>query len=464
MTAPYMGSLFGAMGGGAPRPGGPPAFNPQLPPNLLAMLAQPGEPGANMAQNMMALGGGGGGAPPQAAAPAPAPAAPLPAPPPMAAPSQATNVGLMSGGMAAMQAARPEGGGTLGAALGAGLAAGTSAFVAQRDREKEEDMARAAQEQYTKRVAALPIPEDMKTGLLGMGAAEGSKLLAQFGIDLAKERAKPVEVAAGGKLFTADGKLIAENIPKDKPFEANLSSDMANALFHAAGRDPRDREGFLAPLSEEEHGRVKDYLQAMEGLRASRTNVTVNAGERAMNDANVAMWNQAVGQLTDDYAKVKSAPQRVKLYDEMLDALESKDLYSGSLAEVRTKLAAFGKLAGLPVDVTKLANTQDMNAMILNVVLQRLPELDARPTDKDMEVLMQAVGTVGTDPAALKSIFQRARDGMRFDVQQYRDRVQSFEQDFSGSPLKIPSYLRRLDVPAERKESDVRGFESLGIN
>lgn len=369
-------------------------------------------------------------------------------------------MGLMSGGIAAMQAARPDGGGSLGAALGAGLAAGTGAFIAQRDREKDEDAARAAQEQYSKRVATLPIPEDMKTGLLGMGAAEGSKLLAQYGIDLAKERAKPVEVAAGGKLFTADGKLIAENIPKDKPFEANLSSDMANALFFAAKRHPQNRENFLAPLTDDERPRVEDYLRAMENLRASKTNVTVNAGQRGLNEANVAMWNQAVGQLTDDYTKIKSAPQRAKLYDEMLAAVQDKDFYSGSLAEMRTKLSAFGKLVGVPVDVQKLANTQDMNAMILNVVLQRLPELDARPTDKDMEVLMQAVGTIGTERDALAGIFRRAREGVAFDVNQYRERVGAFEEDFSGSELKIPTYLKRVE-PLDVPSTPARGYEDI---
>lgn len=206
----YMGGLLGA---------GQTPFNPTLPQGLLARMAMPGQPAAGMAENLMAMGQPNAG---------PAPAAPMAAAPQTIAPPQPaaspTQLGLMSGGMAAMEAARPgNGGGSLGASLGAGLAAGSATFTAAKNEKADLEARRAKQEAFAAQVAALPLPAEAKTGLVNMGFEAGAKLLAEHGmaVDLeATKQGAPVKLGEGDSLIDpTTGKTVAQNVKPKVPFD-----------------------------------------------------------------------------------------------------------------------------------------------------------------------------------------------------------------------------------------------------
>lgn len=440
--ADYMGGLLA-----------PGHFAPGLPPNLLAMLARPGQPAANMAGNMLAAQAPQGSPQAPAAPPPPATPSPLPAMPAGRGVTGAapTDNALLAGGIAAMRAARPEGGGSLGAALGEGLASGSLAFTATKDAEADVAARVAAQETYARRINGLVregvLDRTTAEGLIGMGVEAGSEILAKHGVALAEERNKVHNVSEGAQLRRGTGELIAENVKPDEPFDiAKMSTQMRDAFQLVLRRNPRDPDSFGAPLTEDEAQQINAWIEAQDTRRAPRTSVSVNSGERgAMN----TMWTQAAGQLTAEYNdEIRQIPERIEIFDSVLQSIDSGNYFSGSLADLRRQAASFGNLIGMPVDLDKVTNSQTLLSELRNAALRRLPELDSRPTDKDMEILIQAVGDMSLTPEALRTVFQRARERAVGTVGRYRRRVEAFERDFEGTEFRVPSYLKEVQIPA----------------
>lgn len=451
MTAPYMQGLLG-----------PGAFNPTLPPNLLQMLGQPGRPAAQMAQNMAQVQ-----QPSPAGRAAPNPAPPAPPPPPAAPPrtygatgSAATDTGLLAGGITAMRAAQGGQQGSLGAALGEGLAAGSLAFTARKDAEADAAQQAARQAAYAKRVGALGLPPEIAAGVIGMGEAEGSKMLAQFGIDVTKEMLKPEKLAPGDKLYRKDGSVIAENIKPDEPFDvAKMSPQARDAFQMVLRRDIRDPQAFGAPLSPTEAQQVNDWIAAQDTNRANKTSLSVNAQQA--DPAAKTMWTQGASQLTQEYNdEIRVLPERIDIFDAVLGDIERGNYFSGSLSDIRRRAAQFGDLIGMTVNTDKVTNSQTLLSELRNAALRRLPELDSRPTDKDMEILIEAVGSMDMTPEALTTVFQRARDRAVRGVERYKDRVAAFEQDFEGTGYRVPAYLKTIDLPTRRSGEGTDGAET----
>lgn len=457
MTAPYMQGLLG-----------PGAFNPTLPPNLLQMLGQPGRPAAQMAQNMAQVQQAG---PPTGAAPRPPQPAPAPPPPPAAPPprtygatgSAATDTGLLAGGITAMRAAQGGQQGSLGAALGEGLAAGSLAFTARKDAEADAAQQAARQAAYAKRVGALGLPPEIAAGVIGMGEAEGSKMLAQFGIDVTKEMLKPEKLAPGDKLYRKDGSVIAENIKPDEPFDvAKMSPDMRDALM-LIGRPILDPEAFAAPLGEDTE-RVRQILQ--EAQKAKGTNISVDASQRGPNTANETQWKVGMDALGKEYESVRQIPTRIRLYESILEALDG-DFISGGLASQRAKIASVAKTFGLPIDTERLSSTQALLSAFRDALVARLPEMGARPSDRDMAVLMEAMGDVNLEPEAAKQIFRRMLTEAYAQGQDFRNTVERMDQSFqdSGSPYRVIPFYREFKLPTpathatQAREWGVDGLE-----
>jgi hypothetical protein len=431
----YMGGLLGA---------GQTPFNPTLPQGLLARMAMPGQPAAGMAGNLMAMGQPAAPTP----APTPAPAAPV-APQPAASPTQ---LGLMSGGMAAMEAAGP--GGSLGQALGAGLAAGSATFTAAKNEKADLEARRGRQEAFASAVSQLDLPAHVKTGVINLGPEAGGKLLADYKIPLPKYTTNVVETG-GKKAVVATNEATGEStesyVGEKAPRVLNiadLSTDQKNAYALGLGRDSRDPETFMAPLSAEEQ-RVADlWLTADANRKANRTTINNNMPSPGAGAGLRAAYDGALGLAVAEFDKVKGVPARVKIYDDLIGQTESGKYLNGGLAETRLFASKIAQLMGVPLDVDKIDNTDTLIARLNGLAISRLKELEGRPTDKDMEILLKTVGTPNMSPRALRQALIDARGAAEVDANNWNRRRRIQNDQFKGRGLEeLPAYLEEITVP-----------------
>ena len=372
-----------------------------------------------------------------------------------------------------MRAARPDGGGSLGAALGEGLAAGVLNFTAAKDAEADKKAMAAQQALYERNLDALVRDGDLDrptaVALKGLGFQKGSEEFAKAGLDIMRERAKLHKLSESEKLYDAKGNIIAENLKPEEPFDiAKLTGDTRDVLY-MMGRSPLDPDSFGAPLgTEEEKQRFMQLFNMNAKAKKAETNVSVNAGDKGPQAAWEVQWKTAMESIGTEFTEeIKPIRNRVDIYDNILSQVESGDYFSGSLSELRTKAASFGRMLGMPVDVNKITNTQTLVSELRNVVLSRLHELDARPTDKDMEVLMEAAGREDLTPEALLTIFRRARQRAANAVTDYSNRLDALDQSFEeqGSPYRVIQFYRVDPVSPSKEQKEQRarwlpqGFE-----
>lgn len=457
-TPSYMGGLLGA----AQTP-----FNPTLPQGLLARMALPGQPAAAMAGNLMQMEGGSPQGAPPAPAAAPAPAAPSTpiAPPPTASPTQ---LGLMTGGMAAMEAARPgNGGGSLGAALGAGLAAGSANFTAAKNEKADLATRRAKQEAFASQVMALPLPEEAKTGLVNMGYEAGAKLLAENGMAVNLEQTKqkaPVKLGEGDSLVDpTTGKTVAQNVKPKVPFDiAKLTTDQRNAFSIALGRDPTDGDNFGKPLTPAEAKVVNDWIQ--QDSAAKRASTTVNVSTPGAKAGSIAAYDGAVKLLVSEFDKVKGIPARLKIYDDIIGMTAGEKYLNGGLAETRLAASKIANMLGLSLgNLDKINSTDVILSKLKNVALARLPELDSRPTDKDMEILLQAIGTMEMTPTALARVMRDARAAAVAESDAFDRRRARQEKQFTDLGYEpLPAYIEPINAGAIGKPATNNLFRFPG--
>lgn len=423
----YMGGLLGA----AQTP-----FNPTLPQGLLARMALPGQPAAAMAGNLMQMEGGASA--PTAAAPAPA--APIAPPQPAASPTQ---LGLMTGGMAAMEAARPgNGGGSLGAALGAGLAAGSANFTAAKNEKADLETRRAKQEAFASAVAQLDLPDHVKTGVINLGPEAGAKLLADYKIPLPEFATNVVETG-GRKAVVATNKAtgvstesyVGEAAP-DKGYEPDANLQTIMTALHP-GKTLKD-------LDEQERRRV--LADAADYRRSGATNVstTTNMGTEKLVDT--LMANRA-NRLDADKVIVRQSVEANAFVNEALKALEGPT-YAGAGAEVKLVGNKLIKdWLGIELGKDKRANTEILMAALDNVVIPQVKQLGTNPSTADLEAIRRSVGNAKTSVEALKIIarWQQTRNAGRITA--YNHDVRNLRKDLEARGQTPGSDLEEFPEP-----------------
>ncbi len=435
--------------------GGPTQFTNQnqLGGLLQGIAADPSMPAHQLAQNLQAAGLGPSGSPSAPVQSAPAQPAPAAAPqrltPPAPVAPQPTRDGpnplseaLMMGGVTVAQGAAPAG--SLGRALAEGIAVGTKAFTAAKDAKADREAALAAQEAYRARVSALQIDPSAKAGLLSMGPAEGGKLLAQMGIDITKQNNEGYTLKPGEARYRG-GKAIAYLPEAAKPFDVNsIPADVREAIQMTTGRDIRDPEAFGKPLTEEERRRAADYLNS-QARPAGATRISTSVAGPNLDTADKEMWKGAVAALTSDYERVRNVPNRVELYDRILSQVKDDKYFYGPASNLQQFAGTLAAQFGLPVNIEKISNTQTLMSALNEAAIARIKELDGRPTDKDMEILLQAMGNTKLTPTALRNIIGSAKQTAKASLRQYEQRVRAMERDLEGSGYRVPSYLKSLE-------------------
>jgi hypothetical protein len=324
--------------------------------------------------------------------------------------SQATNNALMSGGIAAMQAATPQGGGSLGAAIGAGLASGTATFVATKDAEKDKAARIAAQDRYRSYIEALPLDPKAKAGLIGMGVEAGSKMLAEAGLKTPEFTTNVID-DGGRKTVVATNKAdgttrsVYQGAPEPvKPTLAEAdkgTSAMAYELFGQAD---------LAKLTPEQRKEAGDKARAADLAKAQAGRSTVNVTTNL--PPGEPEWFRGLATKESD----RFAEQRVEAL-KAPEAIASIDRALASLPESFTGLGAGAKLnvlravsAVIPgFDSKKISSSEGLRRELENQVLPRIKLLGPPVSDADVEMARGTIAKITDNTRSINDALEVLR-------------------------------------------------------
>ena len=177
-------------------------------------------------------------------------------------------------------------------------------------------------------------------------------------------------------------------------------------------------------------------------LSAPKNVVTV-AGEQAA--------KKFIDRLGDEFEKLSTAPAALNNIARAKKLIPGATPFLGSGAEAYLNTAKFlNSWLGMNFNVKGIKDAEVLRTRLFEGVMDNLKKLDAQPTERQQEILMQSLGNLSTDPSALADVLSAYEQRIRERVELYNTRVKSAES--RGVPFPYDTTIRippqnRVDEP-----------------
>jgi hypothetical protein len=163
-----------------------------------------------------------------------------------------------------------------------------------------------------------------------------------------------------------------------------------------------------------EEYRLYTLAKADEGFRqyqlkkreASATKIPISVGSEQATKG-------FIDELKNEYGAVKTAPDTIANIEEAKRLIPGAKRFLGSGAEPYLEATKFlNSWLGANFDVEGVTKVEELRSRLFKGVLDNLKKLDANPTREQQITLQRALGTIGTDPAALANVLDAYADSV----------------------------------------------------
>jgi hypothetical protein len=173
------------------------------------------------------------------------------------------------------------------------------------------------------------------------------------------------------------------------------------------------------------------------------------ANRQFLNIQNQLPFNEQIQQemgkdLIKEYSNLKSIPSQVQNLDK-IEKLAASPAYLGNSAEAKLAVTKFfNNNLGTNINADKVVNTEEMRSALFQSTMENLKKVDAQPSQMQQQIMQQAFGTIGTDPAAIPKIVAVYKDILISKANEHNARVKQSEE----GPAKIKyAYDITVKVP-----------------
>jgi hypothetical protein len=148
--------------------------------------------------------------------------------------------------------------------------------------------------------------------------------------------------------------------------------------------------------------------------------------------------------LIKEYSNLKSIPSQIQNLDKV-EKLASSPAYLGSGAEAKLAITKFfNNNLGTNINADKVVGTEEMRSALFQSTMENLKKVDAQPSQMQQQIMQQAFGTIGTDPAAIPKIVSVYKDILVSKANEHNARVKESEE----GPAKMKyAYDIKVKVP-----------------
>lgn len=222
------------------------------------------------------------------------------------------------------------------------------------------------------------------------------------------------------------------------------------AKFEAAKRDP-DTVGtkeYNLAVKQGFKGTLLDYKTKLAEANRSVTNVGIQAFE----PANIQAQKEFISAASKQRETLLNAPNIIENVNAAKQLIPGASAFMGTGGEPLLNVASFlNNRLGFSINTKGVTDATELRTRLFESILENLKKLDSQPTQQQQNALRDALGSLGTDPAALPRILDRIEDSLRNRVDRYNKDVTSAEQrgiKFPFEPLiELPPRVRPTAIP-----------------
>lgn len=171
------------------------------------------------------------------------------------------------------------------------------------------------------------------------------------------------------------------------------------------------------------------------------TNVNVNT----FTPASVEAQKQFVQTATDERKVLRNAPDTLKNLEAAKKLIPTASTFMGKGGEPLLAAASFlNNRLGFGISTQGVTDATVLRTRLFEGILDNLKKLDSQPSQEQQRVLAEALGNLGTDPAALEQILNRIGETVRDRVDRFNTDVTEAETRGVKFPFKpqitLPSF------------------------
>lgn len=222
------------------------------------------------------------------------------------------------------------------------------------------------------------------------------------------------------------------------------------AKFEAAKRDP-DTVGtkeYNLAVRQGFKGSLLDYKKEL--AEAGRTKVDI--GVQAFEPANIQAQKDFISAASRQRETLANAPSIIDNVNAARQLIPGASAFMGTGGEPLLNVASFlNNRLGFSINTRGVTDATELRTRLFESILENLKKLDSQPTQQQQNALRDALGSLGTDPAALPRILDRIEDSVRDRVERYNKDVTSAEQRGVRFPLEptiaLPPRVRPAAIP-----------------
>lgn len=211
------------------------------------------------------------------------------------------------------------------------------------------------------------------------------------------------------------------------------------------------RDQLLASGLSPDHPDVRtlnDYIRK-QTTHAPAAITTVQAFVPASQQAQVRLIESA----TEERKGLRNVPDTIANIDAAKRLIPSAQAFMGKGGEPLLSAASFlNNRLGFSINTKGVTDATELRTRLFEGILDNLKKLDSQPSQEQQRVLGEALGNLGTDPAALPRILDRIEDVMRRRVDQFNADVTEAEKRgviFPFKPqLELPPRAKTKQEPA----------------
>jgi len=290
--------------------------------------------------------------------------------------------------------------------------------------------------------------------LAQMGDQQGAFALADFArkaqVQIAEQQQR---LAAGQASLAASKRERAQADPFQRLVESGKYTPASLAEYEITGK-PSDLVLFektekptktsYGPeadrASKAEFGKPFDELtqaeaKAIDTLLESRGVKKASAGAaqtnvNAFTPASVEAQKQFIQDVAKERSVLRTAPDTIKNIEAAKKLIPTASTFMGKGGEPLLAAASFlNNRLGFGISTQGVTDATVLRTRLFEGILDNLKKLDSQPSQEQQRVLSEALGNLGTDPAALEQILNRIAETVT-------DRVDRFNIDVTESEAR----------------------------
>jgi hypothetical protein len=297
--------------------------------------------------------------------------------------------------------------------------------------------------------------------LAQMGDQQGAMALAQYARQAQGDVAQTKQRLAAAMASEAAAKRERlQNDPFQKLVESGKYTPASLAEFQISGKPAdlvlyekpekptkisygpeADRVAvaeFGKPFSDLTQAEAKavDALLEKRGLKvakegAAQTNVN------AYTPASVEAQKQFVQDVAKERSVLRTAPDTIKNIEAAKKLIPTASTFMGKGGEPLLAAASFlNNRLGFGISTQGVTDATVLRTRLFEGILDNLKKLDSQPSQEQQRVLSEALGNLGTDPAALEQILNRIGETVTDRVDRYNTDVTESEARGIKFPFK----------------------------